>query len=226
MAVALDGSTPAAVYGDTGATTSLVSAAFTAPSGSIVVVKVSNADANQTIGTPTATGYTFTSRINVGTAGTTNRCAIFTGVGTGVSRAVTTTFAASSQERAMVIEVWTGAALAGTPATDSVVGGVGAPTDSITTTGTNSVVAWVSADFNTIDGTSRAYSPAATETAYHRSAGYTVYHAYQAAAAAGAQTYGISTPTGQKYTMASIEIQASGGVADVLPIIVMPPRRP
>jgi hypothetical protein len=214
MAIALDVSTPAAVWNDSAGTTSLATAAFTAPLNSIVVVKASNADASQTIGTPTATGYTFTSRINVGTSGSNCRAAIFTGVGTGVSRAVTVTFASTSQERGIVVEVWTGASLAGTPATDSfIASGTGAPSDAITTTGTNSVVTWMSEDFNDADGTTRTYSPTATETAYHRSAGYAAYQAYQSAASAGSQTYGISTPSAQKATMASLELQDSGGAA-------------
>jgi hypothetical protein len=55
---------------------------------------------------------------------------------------------------------------------------------------------------------------------------HTVYTAYQAAASAGAQTYGLTAPTGQNPTLAAIEIQDSGGGAPAVPpIIVMPPRR-
>jgi hypothetical protein len=126
--------------------------------------------------------------------------------------------------------VFTGAALDVTPATDSLVSaGTIAPSDTITTTGTDSVVTWVVSDFNAADGTSRTYRSSATETAYHRSAGFTAYQAYQAAAVAGSQTYGLTLPSAQKPTMASLEIQVGvdpGGGYEFIqilsPVVVYP----
>jgi hypothetical protein len=70
-------------------------------------------------------------------------------------------------------------------------------------------------DWSAIDGTStRTYRSSATERAYHFVTGqHTVYTAYQAAATAGTQTFGLTAPTGQKPTMVGIEIQDSGGGA-------------
>lgn len=220
----LDGSSPAAVFRDSAANTSLVTASFTPPSSSIVLAKVICADAGQIAGTPT--GLTFTSRINVGTSGASTRNAIFTATGAGSAVTVTATFSGTTAASALIVEVWTSAQLAGTPATHSVVAGSGAPTDALTTVGTGSVVSWIDGDWAALSGTSRTYRSSATETAYHQSTGqHTVYAAYQAAASAGSQTYGLTLPTGQTYTLASIEIQDSGGAPAIPPIIVMPPRR-
>lgn len=208
--VALDGSTPLPVYGDTVATTSLVTASFTPPAGSVVLAKVVCGDAVQTI--TSVTGLTFTSRVNVGTSGSSSRAAIFTASGGGSAVTVTAAFGGSTNVRALVVEVWTGAQLAATPATGSVVAGSGAPTNTITTAAAGSTVAWVNGDWSAISGTTRTYRSSAVETAYHTVANqHTVYAAYQAAAAAGSQTYGLTAPVGQTYTMAAIEIQDSGG---------------
>lgn len=221
----LDASTPAAVYGDTAANTSLVTASFTPPSGSIVVAKVVCADASQTSTTPT--GLTFTSRINTGLAGSSTRTVIYTAVGGGSAVTVTAAFAGTANRRALIVEVWTLAQLAATPATHSVTNGSGAPTDTITTVAAGSVVSWVDGDWSAIDGTAtRAYRSSAVETAFHWVSGqHTVYAAYQAAAAAGSQTYGLTAPTGQTYGLAAIEIQASGGAPAIPPPLVMASQR-
>lgn len=221
----LDGSTPAAVYGDTAANTSLVTASFTPPSGSIVVAKVVCGDGSQTSTTPT--GLTFTSRVNVGTSSATARSALYTATGAGSAVTVTAAFGGVANVRGLIVEVWTAAQLAATPATNSVLGGSGAPTGTITTVAAGSTVTWLSSDWSAIDGTTRTYRSSATETAYHRVTGqYTGYAAYQDAASAGAQTYGLTAPAGQSYTTAAIEIQASGAAPPAIPpIIVLAPRR-
>jgi hypothetical protein len=211
----LDASSPAAVYGDTSATTSLVTASFTPPSGSIVVAKVCCADASLTSSTPTATGLTFTSRINTGLAGSSTRDVIYTATGAGSAVTVTAAFGGTAGLRALIVEVWTSAQLAATPATHSptLVPSSGAPTDSLTTVAAGSVVSWLNGDWAAVDGTSRAYRTSATEKAYHFITGqYTVYAAYQTAGSAGAQTYGLTAPAAETYILASIEIQASAGV--------------
>ena len=224
MAPSLDASTPATVYGDSAATAPLVTASFTPPSGSIVVAKVVCADAALTSTTPT--GLTFTSRVNVGNTGSTARTAIYTATGAGSSITVTAAFGGGGNWRALVVEVWANAQLAGTPATHSVVGGSGAPTDTITTVANNSIVTWANGDWVAIDGTTRTYRSSATEVAYHWVSGqYTVYAAYQAAASAGSQTYGLTAPAGQTYTLAAVEIQDSGGAPAIPPILVMQTRR-
>src|SRR6478752_4936680 len=143
MAVTLDASTPAAVYQDTVGATSLVTASFTPPSGSIVVAKVVASDAGETSSTPT--GLTFTSRANIGTSGATTRVALYTATGGGSAVTVTAGFGGTgNQARALIVEVWSGAQLVGTPAVHTLLSWSGAPLDTITTVAANSVVSWVS----------------------------------------------------------------------------------
>lgn len=225
MAVTLDASTPAAVYQDANNTTSCVTASFTPPSGSIVVAKTYCADGSTTSATPT--GLTFTQWATVGTTNTSTRVVIYTATGGGSSVTVTATFAGSVSYHGLVVEVWTGAQLAATPATHVLLAAGSAPSDSITTVAANSVVSWACGDWTGVDGTStRAYRSSASESNFHWATGaYTVYSAYQVAASTGAQTYGLTAPTGQSPSVASIEIQSSGGPA-IPPIIVLAPRRP
>jgi hypothetical protein len=226
MAPTLDASTPAAVYNDTAGVTSLVTASFTPPSGSIVVAKVTAGDAGTTSTTPT--GLTFTSQLNIGTGGSTCRVAIYTATGGGSAVTVTAAFGGTGNVRSLVVEVWTGAQLAATPATHSTnttTPPTGAPTDTITTTGANSVVTWINADYSAVDGTSRTYRSSAVETGYHTvSLQDTVYCAYQGASA-GSQTYGLTAPTGQTYTLASVEIQGTTATQDPRQREIRPPWR-
>lgn len=209
MAVVL-GASPAAVYGDVNNTATLTTASFTPAVGSVVVAKVFAADGGTIVGTPTATGLTFTSRANLGTANTSTRVALFTAIGAGSAVTVAASFSGIGNFRGLSVEVWTGAQLAASPAVASVDGVTGAPSFTINTTAANSVVTWANDDWTATDGASRSYRSSATETAYHFSSGHTSYGAYQQAATAGTQTFGLSLPTGQKYTMAGIEIQPSG----------------
>jgi hypothetical protein len=208
MAVTLDASTPASVYNDTTATASLVTASFTPPSGSIVVAKVTTADSGTTVSG--VTGLSFTSQANLH-PGSSTTVSLWTAVGAGASITVTAAFAGAGNARGLSVEVWTGAQLAGTPAVHTIGPSSGAPIDTITTVAANSVVSWVNGDWAAIAG-ARTYRSSATEQGYHTLAGqWTHYSAYQAAASAGSQTYGLTAQTGQTYTMAAIEIQDAGG---------------
>lgn len=227
MAVALDASSPAPVYQDAANFTACTTASFTPPNGSIIVAKAVCGDGNMTISSLTSSGPTLTSRVNAGTAGASTRVAIYTGTGAGASITVTLQVGSTANVHGLIVEVFTGAQLAGTPATHSLVGAGSAPSDSITTVAANSVVSWVNGDWAAIDGTSsKVYRSSATQTAFHWVSGQdTLYTAYQAAASAGAQTYGLTAPTGQTSNLAAIEIQDSGGgAAAIPPILVMQPR--
>ena len=189
MAVALDASTPAAVYNDTlNSSSALTTASFTPPAGSIIVIKVTSADSSQDHGAPTGTGLTVTQRVLAAPA---NSCTVslWTAVGNGTATAVTATFTAINTPRGLVVEVFTGAQLAASPVIRTVGPLSGAPSDTITTVAANSVVTWVNGDWSATDGASRAYRSSAVETGYHTLTGqWTAYTAYQAAASAGAQT--------------------------------------
>lgn len=99
----------------------------------------------------------------------------------------------------------------------------GAPSLGLTTTGANSAIVVANVDWNAADGTSRTWrtaNTAATEQTYFRdAANYTVYGAYHAdSGAAGAKTVGLSAPTGQKYSIAAVEILGSSSTPASPPI--------
>jgi hypothetical protein len=220
MAVTRDASSPAVVLSDAGGNSSLVTASFTPPSGSVIVAKVVGADAlgTQAMTSITISGsaVTFTSRVNNIVLNHTP-VAIATAPGGGVATTVTAAFTSAGLgvQRILIVSVWAGAQLAGTPATNVLDQGTNvAPSSTLTTVAANSVVDAVVGDWAAIDGTSRTYRSSATEQTYHTLTGaYTVYAFHQAAATAGSQTYGLTAPTGQTPTLAAIEIQASGGAA-------------
>ena len=115
--------------------------------------------------------------------------------------------------RAMVVERWINAALAGSPATMSASGTSTAPNGTCTTAAANSVVSWVSTDRTAGTG-ARTYRGTPTEEQYHTvTSWYTGYWAYQTAASAGAQTCGLTAPASQKWEIAGLEVQAAAAGA-------------
>jgi hypothetical protein len=88
----------------------------------------------------------------------------------------------------------------------------GGPSLAVTAAGANSALVFISGDWAAVDGTSRTYrqvnSANPTERTYARNASfYAMYLAsYADAGAAGSKTVGLSAPTGQKYTIAVVEV--------------------
>ena len=195
--------------------TVLSSGAFTASAGEVIVVKISNESGFNSPGLPTATGLTFTTRAQA-TSGTANDC--FAGLYTAVVPAgggtytVTAPASGASLSHSFVVERWGNAQLAATPAITQVTGNT-TSSATITTTAANSVVSWASADWNAVTYTTRTYRSSATEEFVTGTAGsdYFAAYAYQSAATAGSQTFGMTQPTGQKDSMVAIEI-LDGGV--------------
>jgi hypothetical protein len=188
--------------------TPLVTPSFTPASGEVLVVKAEASDAIVTFNTPSGGGQTFTQRVNIGTQWTTGRAAVYTATVAGGGTPMTVTLTVSGPEtraHAMVVERWTNAKLAGSPAVLSSAGS-GAPSGTCTTVANNSVVTWVNTDYNTSGG-AHTYRSSATEQASNV-VDVANYFAYQAAATAGAQTCGMTSPSGQAWQMAGVEVQA------------------
>jgi hypothetical protein len=106
----------------------------------------------------------------------------------------------------------------------------GIPVQALTTTAANSMVLFLSSDWNALDGSARAWrtinSAAMTEQTYYLDgAQYTVYIGRTPdAGAAGANTYGLTGPTGQ--VSATIAIEIKGAAAAVIPAsLIMQTRR-
>jgi hypothetical protein len=93
----------------------------------------------------------------------------------------------------------------------------GAPTLNLTTTQANSAIVVANGDWAalTTARTWRANAGAFTENTYDTGGGsYTMYGGYHAdAGAAGTYAVGLSAPTGQKYSIAAIEVKGTAGGA-------------
>lgn len=207
-------------------TTSLVSPSFTPSNGEVLVVKVIVGDRLTTFVTPTGGSQAYTSR---GTTAISANCGVqvYTAVVSGSPGSMTITqgFGGASNWHSMVVERWGSAQLAGTPAVNGTKNGSGAPSATLTTTGTDSIVTWCCGDWNAIAPGTPAYRSSATQDGLHdkSTSFYVGYYAYQAAAAAGSQTIGLTAPTGQEWAMVGIEIQAGATTpASAIPGIPQP----
>ncbi|HSX42848.1 MAG TPA: hypothetical protein VLF59_02060 [Candidatus Saccharimonadales bacterium] len=196
-----------------GDSTTLSTPAFTPSNGEVLVIKAATWDTGTPSGTPSGGSLTYTRQSTGAPGGFAGYCTIFTAavVTSPGSMSVTLSAPAGSCYHSMTVERWASAKLAGSPATNSTVhGGSGPPSVTITTTASNSVISWVSVDENSSDPTGRTYLSAATEDGLadgHTSTSSVHYYAYQAAASAGSQTVGMSTPANQNWTITGIEIQ-------------------
>jgi len=98
--------------------------------------------------------------------------------------------------------------------------GDGAPLLSLTTLGDSSAVAVASADWNSVDGSTRTWRAGITGKDYFRDAA--AYAAYMGLAAdtlsAGIKTEGLTAPTGQHYSIVAIEVLGSGGGGPAVPV--------
>jgi hypothetical protein len=202
---------------DTGAnTTALTTASFTPSVGEVIVAKASTWDWSTNFGTgPTGGGLTWTKRVeSLGTGSGGAYSVIWTAVvgGSPTSMTVSMTPTASSRH-SMVVERWSGAQLAATPAVNTTkFVNTNPATTTLTSTGTGSVVTWVSSDTAAIDPATRVYASSATEEDcydLHGAADGVWYYAYQAAASPGSQTFGTTAPSGQSVSICGIEIQDS-----------------
>lgn len=196
-------------------TNTITTPSFTPTNGEVIVVKLATSDTTISMGTPTGGSQTYTPRVTVAPGGFRGWCSISTAVIAGSPGAMTISSTPSGVVRhSMVVERWSGAQLAVTPATGSANGATGAANATLTSTGTASIVAWVASDVQSLNPSTRAYLASATEDGLddaHVSADGVHYYAYQSAAAPDTQTFGLSAPSGMQYVIAGIEVQATTG---------------
>ncbi|HSX16922.1 MAG TPA: hypothetical protein VLH86_02370 [Patescibacteria group bacterium] len=197
-----------------GDSSTLSTPAFTPSNGEVLVVKAATWDTGTPSGTPSGGGQTFTRRSTAAPGGFAAYGTIFTAVVSGSPGSMTVTLSApaGSCYHSMVVERWSGAQVAGSPATNGTIhGGSGEPSVTLTTTANNSIITWVNIDENSRDPATRAYLSSATEDGLadgHTSVSSVHYYAYQTAATAGSQTLGMSAPLNQNWTITGIEILA------------------
>jgi hypothetical protein len=197
----------------------LTTPSFTPATNELIIIKGVTENYTTGIGPPTATGggITWTKRVENTTV---NNCfaSIWSGVVTSGGTAITVTGNLTDNGNptgygAIVVERWTTAQLAGTPATAAVVNGA-STTATITTVGVGSVVSYADGDWNAVAPGVPAYASSATQDGLDdKSSGvhYASYFAYQSAPTAGTQTFGLTAPTGRKDSIVAIEIQDSTG---------------
>lgn len=209
-----------AAPGGSGDSATLATPSFTPGAGEIIVVKAQTWDKGTPSGTPSGGSLTYTRQVTIAPGVFATYGTIFTATvgGSPGSTTITLSAPAGASYHSMVVERWSGAQLAATPATASAnYSSASAPSSTITTAANNSVVSWLNGDAQSVAPTgSGTYLSSATNDglANGASASNSVqYYAWQSAATAGSQTFGMSAPTGQKWAMAAIEIQDSGGAA-------------
>lgn len=197
--------------------TTLTTTTFTPADNELIVVKVTTADTSCAPGTASGGGLTYATKATIGSAGSQCQARLITasvGVSPG-SMSVSVTVTGTNQWHSMVVERWSNAQLATTPAIVQTTQGSGtAPSGTVTTVAANSMVSWAIADWSAQAPTSRAYRSSATEEGIHdgSTTQYVAYFAYQSAPTAGAQTVGMTAPT-QQPSIVGIEIQDAGGSA-------------
>lgn len=203
-----------------GGDSTALSASITVGINDVIVVKAQTWDVGAAAGTPSGGSLTYTRRVTGSTSGFATYVTIFTATATSSTTFTLTLSApASSSYHTMLVEVWPGATLAATPATATAkYSSAGLPSMTITTTGTGSAVTTASGDDQNIDPATRAYDSSGTGESVgdsHTGANTVQYYWYQQAATAGSQTVGMTAPTGQKWNMASLEIQAASSTTPV-----------
>lgn len=199
----------------------LQTAAFTPAEGELLVVKAVGSHSAVTLGAPTGGGLTFTSRAtSVVTNYTDARLdtAVVPAGQAAMTVSVPVTFTTGTTwQSSLIVERWTGAKLATTPATNATK--IGATTTafavSLTTTAADSVVTWVGGDWTPVTTGTPTYRDSAVANYQRRTSAVNVWSASQPAATAGTVTFGMTAPTGQKWTALGIELLASTRVEDV-----------
>src|SRR5581483_10943746 len=216
--------------GGSGDSNTLVTPSFTPSTGEVIVVKAQTWDKGTTSGTPSGGSLTYTRQVTIAPAVFATYGTIFTAVVGGSPGSMTVTLSAPSavSYHSMCVERWSGAQLAATPATASAnYSSASAPSATITTAANNSVVSWLNGDDQNISPSTAAYLSSATNDGLADGSGAAnsvQYYAWQNAATAGSQTFGLSAPGGQKWVMAAIEIQAAAAASQPGPQTLVVPQ--
>ena len=196
----------------------LTTSAFTPTVGDVIVVKFANENPGTTPSAPTDTqGNTYT-LWGVDASASHCRVNLWAAVAASATSMTVTANNAGTNYHSATIEQWTSAALDASPAVNATETGTGAPSATLTTTQPLSVVSWLCADYAANNPTGHVYSTVSavpTQDGLHDVSGtgnYVAYYAWQNAASAGSQTFGLTSPTGQTWSMLGIEIlNVAGG---------------
>ena len=190
----------------------LVTPSFTPSDKELLIVKATNAFSDQTFNNlPVGGSLTF---VPIDSSAVAN----YSGVKVWAAKietspgamTVSLTPTGTAQYHSMIVERWSNAKVAATPATNATKTGASgtAPSATVTTVADNSRVSWVCGDWNAISPATRGYRSGAAETGLvdQSPSNYVAYFAYQDAPTAGTQTIGLTSPN-QKWAMIGVEIQ-------------------
>ena len=201
----------------------------TVAAGDILVVLASTSSPSKTVGTPSGGGLTYT--LNTSVESVSSRCNVYLwSAPCASSQTFTLSGSRTAGSGAFGFAAFRFGANGGTGAATATNSATGNPSLGITTTQNNSAIVVVTADWNGLDGATRAYptvnGSAPVERTYQLSLGsYTTYGVYYAdAGAAGSKTVGMSAPTGQQWSIAALEVigTAGGGGGTFAPPPVSP----
>lgn len=212
------------------ATATRTTASFSVTAGDVLVVLAAAEDASSTFSGISGGSLTWTQQENVGTATATARAALYTATAASTTTiTVSLTISNSAANWGFVVHQYRGSTGVGAHASQA--GGTSgvAPSQALTTTGANSAISALIADWTATDGSStRAWraingiTPTAgngLETDYFRDPGgtsVTIYAGYwNDAGAAGAKTVGLTAPT-MRPAIVTIEILGGGAAASSL----------
>ncbi len=192
---------------------SLTTPSFTPANGEVIIVKA----ATESFEKPSITGVsggglTYTSHAHISDpANCVVRLWSTVVSGSPGSMSITTTFDINDGYHSMVVERWSNATLAASPAVLSTIA-TSAPSVTLATAANGSVISWVCADWNANAPGTPTYRSDAVQTGMHdqSTSFYVAYYAYQNTGTAGNQTVGMSSPGNQEASMAGIEIQGAG----------------
>lgn len=231
------------VYSAGADTTTLTTPAFTPSNGEVLVVKLATWDTANGMAAPTGGSQTYQPTPGAVAPGGFNGWVgiwVTTVSGSPGSMTVSSAPATGTASRhTMVVERWSSAQLAATPASSNGTGNQTLPSLSLTTTGANSVISWAISDAQSSNPATRAYLLSGVEDGLfdgHVAADGVFYFAYSGSSAvtsSGSYTYGMTAPS-QIWVMAGVEIQAAAGGASSptpSPLVVTstrpaPPTRP
>lgn len=202
-----------------GDSTSLTASLTSVSAGDVVVVMAQTWDTGTAAGTPSGGSQTYTRWATAAPGGFAGYATAFAAtMAAGVASSFTLTLSppAAASGHSMVVYRITGGQLAATPATvtASYGGTAGVPSGAITATGAGNLVLWCTNDAQSISPATDAYispAPASPDLLINGSSGSdgVFRYTHQTTSASGSQTVGMTAPTGQKWVLVGIEVQAA-----------------
>jgi hypothetical protein len=195
----------------------LATTTFTPVNGEVLVVKLATWSQSATLGAPTGGSLTYTERVRYTPPGADCFIAIYTAVvsGSPINMSVASVHSGGDSAHSLVVERWNNANLAVTPVTIRV-NATAAPSANFTTTGPNSVISLLCADYAGKTGTATYRGTSTQVLAFRVTDLFNSFNWYQTVATASTTAVGMTSPTAQQYQMTGIEIKGPSAVSQAI----------